>query len=119
MAIDTNFFFFLKVCILCFIALLSFSYGYDIDSRTIAITVEKNHVYPSAPPLTRYKETSMPIMKKKLVECILLDDNVISKLNQLTVSKLCVRLNTLNVSVFLIQEFKIDLFFRLMYQLSC
>lgn len=58
--------------------------------------VEKNHVYPSAPPLTRYKETSMPIMKKKLVECIFLDDNVISKLNQLTVSKLCVRLNTLN-----------------------
>ncbi|XP_024031945.1 uncharacterized protein LOC21393848 isoform X2 [Morus notabilis] len=57
--------------------------------------VEKNHLYPSAPPLTRYKETSMQIMKKKLLECILLDDNVINKLNNLTVSKLCVRLNTL------------------------
>ncbi|PON58344.1 hypothetical protein PanWU01x14_167360 [Parasponia andersonii] len=57
--------------------------------------VEKNHLYPSAPPLTRYKETSMPIMKKKLIESILLDGNVINKLSRLTVSKLCVRLNTL------------------------
>ncbi|EXC34100.1 hypothetical protein L484_010558 [Morus notabilis] len=45
--------------------------------------VEKNHLYPSAPPLTRYKETSMQIMKKKLLECILLDDNFIQ--NQIDV----------------------------------
>ncbi|XP_062074226.1 protein unc-13 homolog isoform X2 [Humulus lupulus] len=57
--------------------------------------VEKNHLYPSAPSLTRYKDTSIPIMKKKLLEAIILDDNLINKLNHLTVSKLCVRINTL------------------------
>ncbi|KAM6556840.1 hypothetical protein CsatB_003859 [Cannabis sativa] len=57
--------------------------------------VEKNHLYPSAPSLTRYKDSSIPIMKKKLLESVVLDDNLINKLNHLTVSKLCVRLNTL------------------------
>lgn len=51
----------------------------------------------------------MQIMKKKLLECILLDDNVINKLNHLTVSKLCVRLNTLKVSAFLFHLFKLTL----------
>ncbi|KAF3448508.1 hypothetical protein FNV43_RR09221 [Rhamnella rubrinervis] len=57
--------------------------------------VEKNHLYPSAPPLTRYTESNMPVMKKKLLECKVLDDDVINKLNHLTISKLCIRLNTL------------------------
>ncbi|XP_034216285.1 protein unc-13 homolog isoform X3 [Prunus dulcis] len=57
--------------------------------------VEKNHLYPSPPPLTRYKETTIPVMKKKLLECVPLDDNVYDKLNSLTIPKLCIRLNTL------------------------
>ncbi|XP_050150062.1 protein unc-13 homolog isoform X3 [Malus sylvestris] len=57
--------------------------------------VEKNHLYPSAPPLTRYKETTIPVMKKKLLECMPLDDNVYNKLNSLTIPRLCIRLNTL------------------------
>ncbi|KAL5551787.1 hypothetical protein UlMin_001963 [Ulmus minor] len=63
--------------------------------KMLSHLVEKNHLYPSAPPLTRCKDTAIPIMKKKLLESTLLDDNVISKLNNLTVSKLCIRLNTL------------------------
>lgn len=61
--------------------------------------VEKNYLYPSAPPLTRYKETTIPVLKKKFLECMPLDDNVYDKLNTLTIPKLCVRMNTLKVSV--------------------
>lgn len=57
--------------------------------------VEKDHLYPAAPPLTRYKETVFPIIKKKVVEFVLLEEDVNDKLNELTVPKLCVRLNTL------------------------
>ncbi|XP_050267137.1 protein unc-13 homolog isoform X2 [Quercus robur] len=57
--------------------------------------VDKNHLYPLAPPLTRYEETVIPIMKKKVLERKLLEDGVSNILNELTVSKLCVRLNTL------------------------
>ncbi|XP_062025922.1 protein unc-13 homolog isoform X1 [Rosa rugosa] len=57
--------------------------------------VEKNYLYPSAPPLTRYKETTIPVLKKKFLECMPLDDNVYDKLNTLTIPKLCVRMNTL------------------------
>lgn len=57
--------------------------------------VDKNHLYPLAPSLTRYEETVIPIMKKKVLEHKLLEDGVCNKLNELTVSKLCVRLNTL------------------------
>ncbi|KAM3687195.1 hypothetical protein ACJW31_10G059700 [Castanea mollissima] len=57
--------------------------------------VDKNHLYPLAPPLTRYEETVIPIMKKKVLEHKLLEDGVSNILNELTVSKLCVRLNTL------------------------
>ncbi|XP_021889997.1 uncharacterized protein LOC110808722 [Carica papaya] len=58
-------------------------------------SVEKNYLYPAAPPLTRFTETVMPVMKKKLLESTVLDDNIVNKLNELTISKLCVRLNTL------------------------
>lgn len=57
--------------------------------------VEKNHLFPSAPSLTRYQETIIPIIKKKLVECIVLEDKVSDKLTELTITKLCVKLNTL------------------------
>ncbi|KAG5228365.1 protein unc [Salix suchowensis] len=57
--------------------------------------VEKNHLYPSAPPITRYAETVIPMIKRSLVVGTLLDENVACKLNELTIPKLCIRLNTL------------------------
>lgn len=57
--------------------------------------VEKNHLYPSAPPITRYTETVIPMIKRSLVVGTLLDANVARKLNELTIPKLCIRLNTL------------------------
>lgn len=75
-----------------------FSLRYWLNYPTVA--VEKNHLYPSAPPLTRYTETTIPVMKTKVLECKVLDNNVINSLNRLTISKLCVRLNTLKVSAF-------------------
>ncbi|KAI3501237.1 hypothetical protein L1887_29101 [Cichorium endivia] len=57
--------------------------------------VEKYHLYPAAPPLTRYKDTMFPIVKKKVVESVFLDEQVYQKLKDLTAVKLCVRLNTL------------------------
>lgn len=57
--------------------------------------VEEKHLYPSAPPLTRYEETILPMLKKKLLEFTVLDKSVSEKLNELTIPKLCIRLNTL------------------------
>lgn len=57
--------------------------------------VDKHNLYPSAPPLTRYKETAFPSAKKKLVESVVLDNVVNKKLDALTTPKLCVRMNTL------------------------
>lgn len=56
------------------------------------------------PPLTRYKEATFPVIKKRLAECAVLDNEVNKKLHELTTAKLCIRLNTLQVS---------PLFFRL------
>ncbi|XP_073136594.1 protein unc-13 homolog isoform X2 [Henckelia pumila] len=55
--------------------------------------VEKKSFYPST-PLTRYKETAFPIVKKKVVEHLVLDDEVHRQLDILATSKLCIRLNT-------------------------
>lgn len=63
--------------------------------KLVSQLVEKNHLYPAPPPLTRYKETMFPIVKKKVVESLLLDEEVDEKLKGLTGVKLCVRLNTL------------------------
>ncbi|GJV03152.1 protein unc-13 homolog isoform X3 [Tanacetum coccineum] len=63
--------------------------------KLVSQLVEKNHLYPAAPPLTRYKEAMFPIAKKKVVESLLLDEEVDEKLKGLTAVKLCVRLNTL------------------------
>ncbi|XP_021735896.1 uncharacterized protein LOC110702487 isoform X2 [Chenopodium quinoa] len=57
--------------------------------------VEKSHLYPSTPSLTRYEESLVTIPRKKMVELKILDDNTITTLNQLTLPKLCIRLNTL------------------------
>ncbi|XP_076897631.1 protein unc-13 homolog isoform X1 [Bidens hawaiensis] len=57
--------------------------------------VDKKHLYPAPPPLTRYKETMFPIVKKKVLDSVILDEEVNEKLEGLTAVKLCVRLNTL------------------------
>ncbi|GKU95314.1 hypothetical protein SLEP1_g8689 [Rubroshorea leprosula] len=77
-------------------ALLSIVY-HSLDGylqRMLNELVEKNHLYPLAPPLTRYGETIIPMIKKRLNECKALDDNVLKKLNELTVPRLCIKLNT-------------------------
>ncbi|CAI9093969.1 OLC1v1029593C1 [Oldenlandia corymbosa var. corymbosa] len=78
-------------------ALLSIVF-HTLDAYLQKVTsqlVDKNNLYPPVPPLTHYKETTFPIAKKKVVESAVLDEEVNSKLNDLTTSKLCVRLNTL------------------------
>ncbi|XP_057510564.1 protein unc-13 homolog isoform X2 [Actinidia eriantha] len=57
--------------------------------------VGKQHLYPPVPPLTRYEETVFPVMKKKWMDCVLLEEEVNDKLNALSTSTLCIRLNTL------------------------
>lgn len=73
----------------------------SITLNSFRTAVDKSNLYPPAPPLTRYKETTFPIIKRKLTEAVVLDDGVNDKLNHLTASKLCVRLNTLQVSAIL------------------
>ncbi|KAF3788518.1 hypothetical protein EJ110_NYTH20047 [Nymphaea thermarum] len=59
--------------------------------------VDKNNLYPAMPALTRYEEgTVNPFIKKKFVECKILDENVLMQLNDLTVFKLCIQANTLH-----------------------
>lgn len=61
--------------------------------------MDKQKLYPSTPPLTRYKETTFPIVKKKVVvESFIMDDDIYKHLDELTASKLCIRLNTYKVS---------------------
>ncbi|KAJ8566065.1 hypothetical protein K7X08_030542 [Anisodus acutangulus] len=59
--------------------------------------IDKHNIYPPAPPLTRYKEVAFSSAKKKLVESVVLDNAVNKKLDALTTSKLCVRMNTLQI----------------------
>ncbi|XP_020531363.1 uncharacterized protein LOC18447695 isoform X3 [Amborella trichopoda] len=64
--------------------------------QVISHLVEKNHLFPPAPALTRYKEPTMkPFNKKKVIECKFLEEEVEDQLNVLATSKICVRLNTL------------------------
>ncbi|KAG8374878.1 hypothetical protein BUALT_Bualt10G0041300 [Buddleja alternifolia] len=63
-------------------------------SRMVSLLIEKQNLYPSTPPLTRYKEATFPIVKKKVVESLIIDDQIYKQLDELTVSKLCIRLNT-------------------------
>ncbi|XAR70329.1 hypothetical protein NMG60_11027149 [Bertholletia excelsa] len=57
--------------------------------------VEKRHLYPSVPSLTRYEEAVFPVMKRKLVDCVILEREVIDKMKALSTTTLCIRLNTL------------------------
>lgn len=68
------------------------------------LTVEKKDLLPLAPPLTRYTETVIPIIKRKMVENTLTDNGTNDKLTASTISKLCIRLNTLQVRVFSIDS---------------
>ncbi|XP_058104836.1 protein unc-13 homolog isoform X2 [Magnolia sinica] len=58
--------------------------------------VDKNYLFPAAPALTRYKEAMTPFIKKKSIEYVFLEERVQNQLNELTTSKLCVKLNTLH-----------------------
>jgi len=68
------------------------------------LAVEKKYLLPPAPPLTRYTETVIPVIKRKMVENTLTDDGMDDKLTASTISKLCIRLNTLQVCVFSIDS---------------
>ncbi|KAL1834842.1 hypothetical protein ACET3Z_004493 [Daucus carota] len=78
-------------------ALLSIIF-HTLDSylhKVCSHIVDKHHLYPPVPPLTRYKEAVFPVIKKKVVENVLLEEEINGNLVELTVSKLCIRLNTL------------------------
>ncbi|CAD6259949.1 unnamed protein product [Miscanthus lutarioriparius] len=57
--------------------------------------VSGSTLLPSAPVLTRYAESMNPFAKRKLIEPMVPEEKVAMKLNNLTVPKLCVKLNTL------------------------
>ncbi|XP_051137356.1 protein unc-13 homolog isoform X2 [Andrographis paniculata] len=56
--------------------------------------VDQQNLYPSTPPLTRYKDATFPMVKKKVVESSVINDVIYNQLDDLTTSKLCIRLNT-------------------------
>ncbi|KAL8543750.1 hypothetical protein ACS0TY_004350 [Phlomoides rotata] len=63
--------------------------------KVVSQLVDKQSLYPSTPPLTRYKEATLPIVKKKVVvESFIMDGDIYKHLDELTVSKLCIQLNT-------------------------
>ncbi|KAM0838590.1 hypothetical protein ACQ4PT_060878 [Festuca glaucescens] len=57
--------------------------------------VSRATLLPTAPVLTRYAESINPFAKRKLIEPAVREEKVANKLNNLTVPKLCVKLNTL------------------------
>lgn len=78
-------------------ALLSIMF-HTLDVYVLKVSnqiVDKHHLYPPVPSLTRYEEVAFPVMKKKLGGCSVLEEGMIHKLNTLSTSTLCVRLNTL------------------------
>ncbi|KAJ0264799.1 Uncharacterized protein HA466_0012040 [Hirschfeldia incana] len=78
-------------------ALLSIIY-HSLDTYLQRIhdqLVDKKLLYPSAPPLTRFTEGVMPAMKRKSLEFTEPDNKMVKKLDELTIPKLCIRLNTL------------------------
>lgn len=58
--------------------------------------VEISTLYPSPPVLTRYSESATPFTKKKSAEDVVLEEEVTHQLSNSTVSRLCVKLNTLH-----------------------
>ncbi|KAI4370060.1 hypothetical protein MLD38_018445 [Melastoma candidum] len=78
-------------------ALLSVIF-HSLDAFLLKISdgiVERKHLLPTTPPLTRYTDAVMPIIKRKILEVVETDEKVKFKLAQSTISKLCIRLNTL------------------------
>ncbi|CAF1743877.1 unnamed protein product [Brassica napus] len=78
-------------------ALLSIIY-HSLDTylqRIYDQLVDKKLLYPAAPPLTRFTEGVMPAMKRKSLEFAEPDNKMVTKLDELTIPKLCIRLNTL------------------------
>ncbi|PKI41406.1 hypothetical protein CRG98_038178 [Punica granatum] len=78
-------------------ALLSVIF-HSLDAYLLKVSeqlVDKKHLLPSAPPLTRYTEMNIPIIRRKVIEFTLNDNTVNGKLAASTISKLCIRLNTL------------------------
>ncbi|KAK4364370.1 hypothetical protein RND71_015728 [Anisodus tanguticus] len=71
---------------------------FDINCKFLNGVVDKHNLYPHALLLTRYKETIFFSTKKKLVEFVVIDNVVNKKLDALTTSKLCVRMNTLQIA---------------------
>lgn len=63
--------------------------------------MDKQDLIPPVPILTRYKKESgmKAFAKKKVVDPRLPDDRRSSQINVLSTSKLCVRLNSLHVSL--------------------
>jgi hypothetical protein len=61
--------------------------------------VPRATLLPSAPVLTRYAESVNPFAKRKLIVPTVPEEKVANKLNNLTVPKLCAKLNTLQVSL--------------------
>lgn len=66
---------------------------------SLSIAVSIATLLPGAPILTRYAESMNPFAKRKLIEPTVPEEKVANKLNNLTVPKLCVKLNTLQVSL--------------------
>ncbi|KAL0645449.1 hypothetical protein Bca4012_043740 [Brassica carinata] len=68
--------------------------GFNTNSKRVS-AVDKKLLYPAAPPLTRFTEGVMPAMKRKSLEFAEPDNKMVTKLDELTIPKLCIRLNTL------------------------
>ncbi|XP_010434591.1 PREDICTED: uncharacterized protein LOC104718523 isoform X1 [Camelina sativa] len=78
-------------------ALLSLIY-HSLDTylqRIFDQLVDKKFLYPSAPPLTRFTDNVMPVMKRKSLEFSEPDNKIVKILDELTIPKLCIILNTL------------------------
>lgn len=69
--------------------------------------VNKEDLIPQVPALTRYRKESgiKSFVKKEVTDFKLIDVRSSSQINDLSVPKLCVRLNTLYVSFFLFLYF--------------
>ncbi|XP_074317749.1 protein unc-13 homolog [Silene latifolia] len=64
-------------------------------TKVVSQLVENIHLYPPTPSLTRYEESLVPVPRKKANEAKILDESTSDCLRKLTISKLCIRLNTL------------------------
>ena len=82
------------------------------------LAVDKEDLVPPVPVLTRYKKELgiKAFVKKEIQEVRPVDERKSSEIVQLTMSKLCVRLNSLYVSLLLTTDAAMLLLFRTTYQ---